>query len=93
MPHDHFIIELRMIQWVVLSLLPPRFAHHLLSLLKALKQPPQMLCLVADYLGILLVASKNHALHLGKLAVQVSPLGLLRQGVDPQVIREGRQTG
>ena len=91
-PHDHLIIELLMIHRVVLCLLPPRASHHLLSLLAALKQPPQLLCLVADYLGILFVPLRDHALHLGKLAVQVDPLGLLSQGVGPQVIREGRQT-
>ena len=93
MPHDHLIIELRMIQRVVLCLLPPCAAQHLLSFLATLKQPPQLLGLIADYLSILLVPPRDHALHFGKLAVQVSPLGLLSQGVGPQVARESRQAG
>ena len=89
-PHNHLIIELRMIKRVVLSLLPLGVPQHLLGPLTALKKPPQLLCLVADYLGILLVHPRDHALHLGKLAVQVSALGLLSQCVGPQVVREGR---
>jgi hypothetical protein len=49
--------------------------------------------LIADYLGILLVAHRNHVFHLGKLALQVSPRGILSQGVGSQVIREGFQSG
>ena len=78
-----------MIQGVVLSLLPPRAAYHLFCLLAALKQHPQLLCLVSDYLGILLVAPGNHALHLDKLSFHVSSLGVLSQGISSQVVREG----
>ena len=78
-----------MIHGVVLRLLSLRVAYHLFCLLAALKQHPELLCLVTDYLGILLVAPGNNALHLSKLALQVSPRGVLSQGVGSQVVREG----
>jgi hypothetical protein len=78
-----------MIYWVVLRLLSLRVAYHLFCLLAALKQHPELLCFVADYLGILLVASRNHDFHLGKLVLQVSSLGVLSQGVGSQVVGEG----
>ena len=82
-----------MIQGVVLRLLSLRVAYHLFCLLAVLKEHPELLCLVADYLGILLVAPGNHVFHLGKLVLHVSPRGILSQGVGSQVIREGCQSG
>ena len=51
------------------------------------------MCLIADYLSILLVAHRNHIFHLDKLALQVSSLGVLSQGIGSHVIREGGQLG
>ncbi len=90
-PHYHLIIELRMIHGVILSLLSPRVATHLVHLLTAFKEHPQLLCLIADNLGILLVAPGNHAFHLSQLALHVISFGLLSEGVGHQVVRESLQ--